>query len=99
MSRVVPCVAVIALGSENKKKLNHEFHECPFSRKFLKKKWGAQNVFLKEIQQLYEFETIRRRRAAGAARLRRASVHFHVFSLFFRSLSAATGRGVAWGAI
>ena len=51
------------------------------------------------IQQLYEFETISRRRAAGAARLRFASVHFHVFSLFFRSLSAATGRGVAWRAI
>ena len=70
-----------------------------FFTQIFEKKWGAQNAFLKEIQQLYEFETIRRRRAAGAARLRRASVHFHVFSLFFRSLSAATGRGVAWGAI
>jgi len=38
------------------KKLNHEIHECPFSRKFLKKKWGAQNAFLKEIQQLCEFK-------------------------------------------
>jgi len=70
-----------------------------FFTQIFEKKMGRAKRFLKEIQQLYEFETIRRRRAAGAARLRRASVHFHVFSLFFRSLSADTGRGVAWGAI